>query len=438
MKSGDFMSQDYKNIFENKVIREKINFHMDMNQLFAFKELLNNYIGSAGTSFRKRKRKRYLKYLPLDIVNIYLFKYKIIDKDLVTVIKSYCYFEFELEAKSFKWIDIIGYIRKANYTQDELKGVYNALEKIIFLLKEDICTIIENILKAEVISKYWLQNLYIKGRDIIGYYDFEWIDIDGGDKKKYSNYDKIIKCKFKAKGLNVKNLDGTYQEIASTNLYSTILRQLLSVFCRFCEIEARRSDTAKYYSYKDEEKKYGHHELNDKHEGKYHYANRMILTKDETFYKLFGLSYVPQDINELFDIFFRLDFDTQQMFIISCSSYVEALQNFHSQKYTQGIVNLISSIENIATYESVRNDTSNPTQMKAKKIESLFTMIFGTDLKKFLDIIYSIRSKYVHRGISNNKLLDLIFSIQNATDIQFAAVEEVTHFVLIRWLLLQK
>lgn len=159
---------------------------------------------------------------------------------------------------------------------------------------------------------------------------------------------------------------------------------------------------------------------------------------------------IPSDFPGLSKKLFSLKEELKTKFLNGCFSYQFALENWSAYP-TVSVLALVSSIESMM-WEEISSqyceDANRACELKKdimKRFRSFFEHTIANplppDLKKFLDNIYSMRSKYVHRalldgyGIRGAYESEALLNGKLEPISELRALERLVNAALIQWLI---
>lgn len=398
---------------------KQICINMNTYQLCALRKVID-YISNSDTSweyFSENGNKHYLSIIINDLSNVNLEIFKEIPNEILKLFISHiCY-----DVTDFNNISIITYMKTKNENEDA-NNYINIINTINDLIYKEILYIVDNINECKYINNYFLEAVQLKKGNIVGFYDLGKVLIDGGTDITNISTPKIIKMQIQYKKIILPNIKYKLPCIESLYIDREILLNLIQLFLR-CSFNSYISN-GKYFSYPDSNTKYMY-ELDTLHPGTFVQLERnKIITED---YK--G---IPNDTQDLIDKFYKLDYDKQNLFLMSCQAYIEGLNS----DYGKAITYYTIALENLANYFHTIN-YKNQRISKKRRIYLLLSDIFKREIipQDFVNHFYNIRCLYSHEGIANNRIRQSIFEVRDSDEMMERYMEEITYSSLVQWLL---
>ena len=398
---------------------KQICINMNTYQLCALRKVID-YISNSDTSweyFSENGNKHYLSIIINDLSNVNLEIFKEIPNEILKLFISHiCY-----DVTDFNNISIITYMKTKNENEDA-NNYINIINTINDLIYKEILYIVDNINECKYINNYFLEAVQLKKGNIVGFYDLGKVLIDGGTDITNISTPKIIKMQIQYKKIILPNIKYKLPCIESLYIDREILLNLIQLFLR-CSLNSYISN-GKYFSYPNSNTKYMY-ELDTLHPGTFVQLERnKIITED---YK--G---IPNDTQDLIDKFYKLDYDKQNLFLMSCQAYIEGLNS----DYGKAITYYTIALENLANYFHTIN-YKNQRISKKRRIYLLLSDIFKREIipQDFVNHFYNIRCLYSHEGIANNRIRQSIFEVRDSDEMMERYMEEITYSSLVQWLL---
>ena len=398
---------------------KQICINMNTYQLCALRKVVD-YISNSNTSweyFSENGKKHYLSIIINNLSNINLDIFKEISKETLLLFNSHiCY-----DVTNFNTVSIITYMKTKRKNEDA-NDYINIINTINDLIYKELVYIVDNINKCEYVNNYFLEAVQLKKGNIVGFYDLGKILIDGGNDITDISTPKIIKMKIQYKKIILPNIKYKLPCIESLYVDREIILSLIQLFLR-CSFNPYITN-GRYFSYSNSNIKYTY-ELDTTHLGKLISLERnKIITED---YK--G---IPSDTIELIEKFYKLDYDKQNLFLMSCEAYIEGLNS----DYGKAITYYTIALENLANAFYKKNYQSQRISKK-KRIHILLTDIFKREIisEDFVNHFYNIRCLYSHEGIANNRIRQSIFEVKDSDEMMERYMEEITYSSLAQWLL---
>ena len=159
---------------------------------------------------------------------------------------------------------------------------------------------------------------------------------------------------------------------------------------------------------------------------------RFSIIKWSIFHLTNTYNGIPNDTQDLIEKFYKLDYDKQNLFLMSCQAYIEGLNS----DYGKAITYYTIALENLANNFYKRN-CQGQNISKKKRIYLLLTNIFKREIvsEDFVKRFYNIRCLYSHEGIANNRIRQSIFEVRDSDEMMERYMEEITYSSLVQWLL---
>lgn len=313
--------------------------------------------------------------------------------------------------------------------------------KIKGILKKYLTDLIISVENGEEIKQYVQSNIAVQGR-LLGTYNFNRIIIGCGNFS-LTKLRQIIHFLWQNDGIRVKfDNENTRDIYLNHDINFDIYKKLFSLIFRikvcddvnevFMEYDQpiTPQDRANMLLYNSQE-------LLEWKNGELTQVNRNNINENKLLGKIYD-EYIPMDTITLIDNFFCLDINDREIFYNSCNVYNDALIFYKKRDYSNAIAKLIISLENLAT-EVFKNldfeKIDENSRAKYKTIKFVESFIGDPEeIKKLIDYFYDVRSKNVHRGITNWNIYDLIYGmIYFGSDFEW--LELITNFCLINWLI---
>ena len=417
------MDYNYRNTFFKKYKSKSNTLILDINidyyRLIALKELIDIFINT-NMSWQytiSKNHEHHLRLICENIQDIRWINFKDINIDVdLSVFSIHVYYDIN----NYNKIYVETYIKN---TLTEINDLYiKEMNNINEYIYNEIVYIYNQVLQSTLIPNYCFQKIELRKGDFIGYYDFDWIKIDCGRKITNYCYPRIVKCKFKYFKILLENFKYPIPCIETIDINRKIIFSLIQLFLR-CSISFSLTD-GEYFNFPNNEN-INNYNLDTRYNGEFISLKRGNINNE--YY-----DGIPSDTQDLINKFYELDYEKQNLFIISCNSYCDAQK---SSSYGKAVTLYTIALENIANH-TYKSDKIG----KKQKIYLLLRDIFGRELvsKDFVSYFYDIRCLYAHRGISNNGIKQEIFSVEESDSTLELSLEEITYSALVQWLINQK
>ena len=398
---------------------KQIYINMNTYQLCALRKVID-YISNSDTSweyFSENGNKHCLSIIinNLSNVNLEIFK-EFPNKILKLFISHICY-----DVTDFNNISIITYMKTKNENEDA-NNYINIVNTINDLIYKEILYIVDNINECKYIYNYFLEAVQLKKGNIVGFYDLGKVLIDGGTDITNISTPKIIKMQTQYKKIILPNIKYKLPCIESLYIDREILLNLIQLFLR-CSFNSYITN-GKFFSYHISNTKYMY-ELDTTHPGTFIQLERnKIITED--------YNGIPNDTQDLIEKFYKLDYEKQNLFLMSCQAYIEGLNS----DYGKAITYYTIALENLAN-DFYKKKYQSQKISKKKRIHILLTYIFKKEIitEDFVNHFYNIRCLYSHEGIANNRIRQSIFEVKDSDEMMERYMEEITYSSLVQWLL---
>lgn len=395
----------------------KIN--LDMYRLIALKKVIKLFANSNESweyfKYNYKNKNHYLRIIVKDIKNM---KWMNFENNLSENLKKFnVHICFEVE--KFNYLSIQTYLIDSINGMEEYK-VQIEINKINDLIYNEIIDIYNNIEKSELIENFFIEELQLSKGEIIGYYNFNRIKIDGGGKRSDYFYPRIIKCKIKYFKVICNDFKYSLPCIDTLEIDRKIILSLIQLLCRF-SIDEYISD-GKYYCFNDSLVK-NRYQLDERYIGK-----KVKLDRNDIAIRYY--EELPDDTEKLIEKFYNLSYDKQSIFLSSCDLCVKA----KNSPYGEAITYYVIALENIANYHYKKNKIS-----KKEKIYNLIKEVFFREVvsQDFVNYFYEIRCLFSHEGISNNRIKQVIFGVEDSDNKLAQYLEKITYSLLVKWLINQ-
>lgn len=417
-------TKDFLKQYKYESNKYTINFTLTPHELVAFKSLINVYLNS-NRSWEytcNNGREHYLRIIADNILKI-----ELINKEeffqVLAPLSEYIELHICFDAKNINILDIISYLKNGfNETihKIEIQNFNDFCKKV----KDDICHLLTRVKEANYIDNYFFQKFELINGNFNGYYDFDYIKLDFGAPIETRSVNRVIRCKIKYKKIICSNIPFNIPVIETIKSDAKTAIALCQLFLR-CAISPNIYN-GKYHTYLDS--KLTPTSLDDRNHGIYIPVQRGII---DTQY----IDGVPSDTPDLFRKFKSLDYEKQNVFIVSCHSYAYA--NKLSQ--VQAVTHYVIALENLAEFEYMKNyKKASHTKIYIKdKIFNLIKKFFNKSKvsKDFVDYFYSVRCLYAHEGVANNRIYQDILGVHDGDNMLQLYMEELTYSVLTQWLI---
>ncbi len=418
-------SHDFSKSYKLESNKYSIEFDLSPHELIAFKSIIDVYLNSnkSWEYSYNNGREHYLRIINDNISDIkFLDQYfNPIENQLSSFIEVHVCFD----AKNIKKLDIVSYL-KFGYDKNKNDIGIHTLNILSEKINIDISYILSRVKEAIYTDNFFYQNFELIAGDFSGYYDFDDIKLDFGAPTETHSVNRVIRCKIKYKKIICTNLPFKVPLIDTINCDVKIIIALCQLFLR-CGISANIYKGV-YHNYADRIKITDN--IDDTHLGSYNYFQRGIINTNYN-------DGVPDDTLSLFKKYKLLDYDKQNVFIVSCYSYAYANKIDNN---VQSITHYVISLENLAEFEYKKNiQKSRKIKLsKKEKIHNLIEQLFNENIvsKDFVDYFYSIRCLYAHEGVANNRIYQDILGAHDGDKMLQLYMEELTYSVLIQWLLI--
>lgn len=396
-----------------------ISINMDTYQLCALKRVID-YVSNSDTSweyFSENGNRHYLRIIINNLSNVNSDIFKDISKETLRLFTIHICFDVTNFANIY--IQTYMKIKKQNENATIYSDVINKINSLIYA---EILYIIENINQCKYINNYFLEAVQLKKGNLVGFYNFEKIMLNCGDDIYDNSIPKIIKMQIQYKKIILPNIKYNLPCIETLYIDRKIILNLIQLFFR-CSFHSYITN-GRYFNYPSNNINYTY-ELDTSHPGKLISLERnRIITE---YYKE-----IPIDTKELLEKFFKLDYNKQNLFLMSCESYIEGLNS----DYGKAITYYTIALENLANY-FYRLNYNGQKVSKKKRIYLLLKDIFHREIisEDFVNHFYNIRCLYSHEGISNNRIRQSIFEVKDSDEMMERYMEEITYSSLVQWLL---
>lgn len=381
---------EYLDCFMNKIFIHEFEYNYNIIELGCLKEIIGIYVEKYQNQKTfivyksKNEKNRYYTYLidKIEETNIHILNN--LNEDQKVALKKYCSLFIEIDIKKLQKIKFKILLKKT-MTDEELKkyksSIISAGEKII----KDIKEIIDSIRNRESSNRGLIKFEGIKTKEITGYYNSKYFEIDAGEEcKVHSASGKKIKMKYKFDEYFISTkFDGKKHRVEFLNLLSNMYSELFQTIINTPFIASTK---LKYYGENDNLSSFN--------------TNIKYIDKKDTDSKKYV--HIPKQIDSLMNNYLKFDAIKQNVFYRSCKSLNNALS-------TDGVKSLFYSyqaIENIAAYYEtigVFCNSSRSDNIKSLLIE-YYDSRFPNEAHKFWD---EYRNKYAHNGIEENELVEM-------------------------------
>lgn len=401
------MDYNWKNKYFDKYIaksvEKELDLHLDMYKLYGFYKIITITFNTNESWDYFIKRKHFLRIIINDINRI---RHGILEafKDYHESISIHICFD----ANKFNKLIV--------QTYSLIALDINILNCINDKILEELTYIYDNILQSKIIENSFIECYQLRIGDIIGYYNLDKVEIDGGISTNDCTFKKVIKLRGKYRKIICDNIKYPLPTIETIKIDRRIIIDLVQMFLR-CSIDDYISSGKHYPS----NRKLDMYELDNKNCGRYVEIDRnKIFTGD--------INGIPKDTSELITRFYNLGDNKKNVFLMSCEAYIEA----NKSKKGKAIMFYTIALENIANFVFKTLKVS-----KKKKIYLLCKKIYGKEIisQEFIDYFYDIRCLYSHEGICNNGIKEEILGVEYADDNLCSKLEKITYSTLIKWLI---
>jgi len=442
------------NNFINKIIdlckdeyKEKtFNINFNIQQLYALHTVLQCYLkeylktgqinGPSTIMYKSKNRKnKFYTYMVMNTkekTNLFNFD----DEKINNILKATMVIFIEVDMNNFKSINLKCF--RINSKNEKIEKIISENVDIFFnKIVSDIEKIIFNIYNATYTKYGTCMYLGMINKELIGYYNTKYFELDAGGKCKYPTVvGKKIKMKYKYENMVIRNsYNDSNTEINIGSIYSNVIEKILELVLR---TNFKSTNNQKYIDISLKEETSNQFELNKLILGETtiledDFENVKInLENNESIVKL------PKNIDDIIDKFFSLSNKKKEIFYNSCKSYEKALET----KGMERLFHLFKAIENIVAYEE--KYTNNLKDSRRKNIQNFIERyIRNRNFDGTIDWWYELRNKYAHNGIDYNGIFDLFFKPDFPafrhlhSDKYFLAedfLEAMVHFILLNWL----
>ena len=388
-------------IFESNT--KKINLE-DLNtyELIYFNELLK-YIFKDRIEFEEKTIKNKKYFLNYQINN--LEKVEEIIEISDEFIKK-CRLTLWFNCNTFKELLV-----KVELNNDKYNKIINLILNKMF---NYLLNIKDKMKQNKYIENYFFECFQLSYGSFSNYYNFNYIELDFGEKQQSYIKPVVVKTKIKYKKILNDNFKNYGIAIDTLKIDRDICINLIQLFLR---TNFELLTTGMYYGQHNDECIY---KLNDSQKGKLIKCNRKSLIK-------FNDNEIADDIEMLFEYFNIIQYEEKSVFLQACEAYIEGLKSNNGKE----IMFFVIALETLANYEFDDN------QAKADKIYSLITKLYGNHIvtNDYINYIYEQRSLYSHQGISNNRIKQNIFNVLENNQNLIIEVEMLTYSSLIKWLI---
>lgn len=401
-----------KNSYSFKSELKTIDFELDLYKLIAFKNMIS-YIFDVDKiwNYTTSGKKQYSRMIIEDFAKIRLYKdFTLIKNNISDFSVHICF-----DCKLFNNLTLQTFFsNKKKYIED--KDEINLINNYYFSI---INKIYEMIVNAQIIENYFFECFQIKTGDLFGYYCFDRIELDCGNKITTYNFPRVIKTKIKYHRIIIDEMKNLIPENTTMLIDRKIILTLIQVFTR-CYFQNKITN-GKYIG-----KQFNSvYDFNKSNLGK-------IITLDRNKISSGFYEGIPWDTNSLINKFYKLNYEKQNIFLSSCEMYLDGIKDYSFKSLSI----FVFAIENLANYEYKTRIQEKTNMSKKERIYKLILNLYGYEIytQEFINYIYNLRCMYSHEAISNNRLKQNIFNFYEIDKNLILRVESLTYSILIKWL----
>ena len=301
------------------------------------------------------------------------------------------------------------------------KKQYNSIDDEIELLNNyyadvlnRLCLMVKN---AKVVDNYFYECFQIKSGDLCGYYKFDNLELDCGEKTNSYIVPRVIKAKIKYHKILINELMNLLPENNTLFIDRKIMLVLVQTFTRTYFEDTITN--GKYYGLS----KNSFYDFNIEFMGDY-------ITLDRSKSITEHYEAIPDDTNLLINKFYNLSYEKQNVFLSACEMYVSGIKDYSSNSFSM----FVFALESLANYE-YKTKMSGKVYKK-QRIYNLIMNLYGGELYSydFISYIYDLRNMFSHEAISNNRLKHNIFEFYDVDKNLILIVEALVYSVLVKWI----
>ena len=395
-----------------------MNFELDLYRLIAFKNMISYIFNSNKIwNYSLNNKKQYSRIIIEELSKIKIYKeYTLLKNDINDFCLHICF-----DCNKFNQLTIQTFFTtKKMYVADN--NEIDLLNNYYLSVVNKIYNMVKN---AYIIENYFFECFQIKTGDLFGYYCFDKIELDCGNKTNAYYFPRVIKTKIKYHKFIIDELKNLIPENNTMLIDRRIILSLIQTFTRCCF--DNKITNGKYIGTSND----SIFDFDKTEKG-----ITSVLNKN----KLITKSYdgVPTDINLLINKFYELSYEKQNIYLSTCEMYVDGIKDYSSKSLSL----FVFALENLANYEytinfskKIKNSKKNKMSKK-DRIYNLLLSLYGYEIysKEFINYIYELRCMYSHEAISNNRLKQNIFNFYEIDNELILKVETLTYSVLIKWL----